>query len=287
MPVTARNNGAKINLPAGWTLDYGQAMEWTGGKTEKGFANGKGKFIIYDVGGKTGMEMDTDCVAGKFHGPYSLTKYYDGKVRHDQRGTFANGVQVGSFEVRYFLASEPKDYVLKKGSYNGYGQLHGQCEQRTLDGTRWVQQYSSGSELTETIYNPDGSVKPRAVAASSSSSFSESDLLGGMLSLAGAAGGDANLFMGGVSMMAGDDAGALQHIANMGSGSTTGGLPVAAAGLTGAAAGTGQAPKKVVANKRSLFDLPSHSHLARYRTAEGDHIKFYIDSADRAYAQCH
>ncbi|HRJ10138.1 MAG TPA: hypothetical protein PK490_12135 [Prosthecobacter sp.] len=276
LPATARNNGAKVNLPYAWTLEYGETMEWTGGKTEKGFANGKGKLFLYAVDGKKRLEMDTECAAGKFHGPYVWRSFKDGIVYAEVVGTYSKGIQVGEFGSRYFQADTPDSYVMKKGSYNGYGQLHGQCEQRTLDGTRYVSQWSNGSHLSKTIYNPDGSVKQPVAAASSSSSYSDTDILGGMFALGGLAGGDANLLMGGVSMMAGDDAGAIQHIANMGGGGGSTG------GLTGAAAG--QAPKKIVANKRSLFDLPSHSHLARFRSAEGDHIKFYIDSADRAYA---
>lgn len=274
MPMTARNNGAKVNLPAGWTMQPGETTEWTGGKTEKGFANGKGKFTIYSANGQKRMEMDTECLAGKFHGPYLCRHFSNGKIFSEKSGTYSKAISTGDFETRFFQASQSDSYVKMKGSYNAYGQFHGQCEDWTLDGTHYVQQWRSGIKYGETIYNPDGSVKQPVAVASSSSSYSDTDLVGGLFALGGLAGGDANLLMGGVSMMAGDDAGAMRHISNVGGGGSTGSLPGAAAG---------QAPKKIVANKRNLIDQPSHN-LGRFRSVEGDHIKHYIDAADRAYA---
>ncbi len=282
MPVTAKNNGAKINLPYEWTVAYGETVEWTGAKTAKGFAMGKGMLYIYAVDGKKRLEMETACEAGKFHGPYVWRSFFHDKLYSEATGTFTKGIEVGEYAVRYFQADTPDSYVMKQGSKNAYGQLHGQCVQTTLDGGRNVQQWSNGYNVSETKYNPDGSVKQPVVVASStsSSSYSDTDLIGGMFALGGLAGGDANVVMSGISMMAGDEAGAMQSLANMGSGGSVGAGSTVGGGLVGATGGTA-APKRIVANKP---DLIRDYGLARFRTADGDHIKHYIDSADRAFA---
>lgn len=282
MPVTAKNNGAKINLPYEWTVAYGETVEWTGDKTAKGFAMGKGMLYIYAVDGKKRFEMETACEAGKFHGPYVWRSFFHDRIYSEATGTFTKGIEVGEFVVRYFQADTPDSYVMKQGNKNGYGQLHGQCVQTTLDGGRNVQQWSNGYNVSETKYNPDGSVKqPVAVASSSSSSsYSDTDLIGGMFALGGLAGGDANVVMSGISMLAGDEVGAMQNLANMGSSGSVGSDGAVSGGLAGTA-GVTAAPKRIVANKP---DLIRDYGLARFRTADGDHIQFYIEKADRAYA---
>lgn len=272
-PVVTRNNGAKIHLLAGWNMQAGQTVEWSGAKDANGFATGPGTMTWYEVDGKKGSEMETNFVAGKPHGSYLLRHYDHDKLNVETKGTYSNGVQVGASSAFYFQADTPKSFLWKKCNYDAYGRLHGQSDYKTLNGERNVCQWSNGSLISDTTYNPDGSVK-QPTSYSSSSSTSDTDILGGILALGGVAGGSADLTMGGISMMAGDNAGALNHISNMNTGSG-----LSSAGSTAVAGGA--APKIKAVNKPNLIDSYG---LAKYRSASGDHIKHYIDSADRAYS---
>jgi hypothetical protein len=271
--VIARNNGARINLPEGTVVPGG--VEWSGGKDENGLATGKGVETWYGADGKKISETNVEYVAGTKDGPFVMRHFDGGKLSDEIRGSYSKGVPVGEQSTRWFLASKGTDSVNMTCSWNAYGQLHGKYESRTLNGERSVSYWHNGSQTSSTDYNSDGTVKAPAASSyvASSSGSDDSDLLGALFAIGGAAAGSSDLTMAGISMVAGDDVGAMNHVRNFaGTGGST-----ATSG-----AGLGAAKRKPAANKGNLIDHPSYA-LGKYRGAGGDHIKHYIDSADDAY----
>ena len=279
--MKARNNGAIVMLTPGMVVEMGETMEWSGGKDAAGLATGQGKETWFGVDGKVASETEVSCVAGKRHGPYVSRHFEFGNLIVETKGTYSNGVPVGEFVAIYFNPDTPTSYVKKTGKYDAYGRLHGQAEQRLLNGERTVQQWNYGILVSSVDYNRDGTVKvaPRT-SSSSYSSSDDSDLLGAALAIGGAAVGSADMTMAGISTVAGDEASAMQHIGNMAGGATTG----VGSATTLVGGNTAVAPKPVIQKRDNLID---EYKLTKYRHEADDHIKFYIASADRALQSYH
>lgn len=275
--MPARNNGARI-IPTN-ELWPGAYFDWSGGKSPKGFANGEGIATWYNSSGTKVEEFRGTYANGIKNGPHTTIGYTGGKKRYQQTGTYTNGHATGPCEIFYHIPEGTDRVVHEKFSYDNYGQIHGNVVRRYEDGSRQESAWNHGSSYYRQDYNADGSKKEMPRPSSSSSSSSDTDIIGAMFGLGGIAAGDANLVMGGLSMMAGDGAGAMQHIANVGSGNgSSSATGTAAAGSTSAAT---PPVKKKVPHRDNLI---TKYGLRRFE-GKGGQMDHYIRQADAAFAR--
>lgn len=143
---------------------------------------------------------------------------------------------------------------------------------------RWysVDNYSNGVKVS-------GRQLSHQAYQSSSRSFSDAQLVGGILAAGGAAGGDANVSGAGAQMMRGDNAGALRTLQRNSERSTGTAAPTGqhASGQS-TKSGQPQTANRKPANKRNLIDQPAYG-LSRFRGKTDDPISDYISAADKAF----
>ena len=284
--LVARNNQALITIPEGITgqiPEAGQTLEWSGEKNEGGFANGPGTETWFGPDGNKIRETELTYQSGTKNGAFTLRIFSHGKLNYEGTGTYVNNIAVGEFKRRWFQPSGPEDAVYEEGTSDAYGRHHGQFTQRRLNGERDVSQYQNGILQSYVTYNRDGTVKPKPVTQSASySSNDDNGLLGAIVAVGGAAGGSADLTMTGISMAAGDDRGAMQHLQNFAS-SSPGGTPNASS----ATPNLSGVPRSISSQSRNVVteaNLVDKYGLGRYRKSE-DNISHYLASADEAYAR--
>ncbi len=111
-------------------------------------------------------------------------------------------------------------------------------------------------------------------SSSSSSGLSDGQLVGGMLGLAGIAGGDSGLAGAGLTMASGNESAGLSQMTEWAT-STPGGSSGGSAAVAGASTSAGGSDKK---------NLIDEWKLRREVKTGGDHMKFYIQAADQAFA---
>lgn len=118
----------------------------------------------------------------------------------------------------------------------------------------------------------------RTSTSSGSSGLSDGQLVGGMLGMAGIAGGDTGLAGAGLTMLSGNESGGLRQMADWAT-STPGGTSGGTSGGAGTGAAAGAAG--VSAPNGNLID---EWKLRGEVKASGDHMKYYIQAADQAFA---
>lgn len=284
--LVARNNQALITIPEGITgqiPEAGQTLEWSGEKNEGGFANGPGTETWFGPDGNKIRENVLTYQNGTKNGPYTMRTFSHGKLEFEGTGTYANNVVVGEYKKRWFQKSNPEDVIYEESTCDANGWHHGQTTSRRLNGEKVVSQYQNGTLQSYVTYNRDGTVKPKPVAQTASySNSNDNDILGAIVAIGGAAGGSADLTMTGISMAAGDEQGAMQHLQNFAS-SSPGGTPNASSATPNLAG----VPRSISSQSRNVVtegNLVDKYGLGRYRKTE-DHISHYLTSADEAYAR--
>jgi hypothetical protein len=278
--IVTKNNQAKITIPEGALHQYpqpGQTVEWSGEKNEKGFAHGPGTETWLGPDGNKVRETELTYNNGIKNGPYTQRVYKHGKLSSESKGTFVNSIVVGESKSTFFQPEGADDSISASAYYNQFGQLHGEHRYRLLNGGQIVSHYSNGSQISSTTYNRDGTVKQAPVQqrTASSSSSDDDELLGALFALGGAAGGNADVTMSGVSMMAGDKRGAMRHMQNFAN---------SAPGSNGTAPGGAGTIRSVSSNSRNVSgpNLVDKYGLGKYRNQQ-DHITHYLAAADESY----
>jgi hypothetical protein len=284
--LVARNNQAVITIPEGIVNQIpepGQSLEWSGEKNEAGFAHGPGTETWFGLDGNKIRETELTYQSGTKNGPFTMREFSHGKLTYEGTGTYVNNVLVGEYKRRWFQLDGPTNVVYEEGTSNAQGLKHGQVTQRCLNGEKSISYYHHGTLTSSTTYNRDGTVKPPPVSRTASYSTSDdNDLLGAMVAITGAAAGSADLTMSGVSMVAGDEQGAMQHLQNAAS-TAAGGSATTSSGVP---AGAG-VPRSISSQSRNVItegNLVDKYGLGRYRK-DHDHISHYLATADEAYAR--
>ncbi len=139
----------------------------------------------------------------------------------------------------------------------------------SVDGSirRWL--YQDGVMTSAEFIDPG-----RRSSSSSSSGLSDGQLVGGMLGLSGIAGGDTGLAGAGLTMLSGNESAGLGQMASWATstpGSSSGGSSLA--GGSGASGGGSPAGRNLI-DEWGLRD----------KAKGDDHMKYYIQTADQAFA---
>lgn len=132
---------------------------------------------------------------------------------------------------------------------------------------RW--QFDDGIMTSAEIITPGRS------SSGSSSGLSDGQLVGGMLGLSGIAGGDVGLASAGLTMLSGDESGGLSQMASWAT-STPGGSGRGGSNLPGVSSAGGGALEG--------GNLIDEWGLRKTVKSRGDHMKYYIQAADQAFA---
>jgi|JI6StandDraft_1071083.scaffolds.fasta_scaffold00592_2 hypothetical protein len=149
------------------------------------------------------------------------------------------------------------------------GKLEGEAITRwSYNGKTQRDQFANGEWVSGEVIQTGRS------SSGSSGGLSDGQLVGGMLGMAGIAGGDTGLAGAGLTMLSGNESGGFRQMTDWATstpGGTSGGSgTVAAAGAAGVSAPGG--------------NLIDEWKLRGAVKAGGDHLKYYIQSADQAFA---
>lgn len=237
---------------------------WNGAVSTEGYATGEGLLIrsYNDVlMGETEVRvMSGEMKNGKFDG--DVLVHYPGALRPKIVRVYQNGT---AGDKRSATAEERKAYAARRTAY------------RSERSAALQRANAERAALQRSRPQPSGG-----------GGLSDGELLGGILTLGGVAGGDAMVTTAGIQMIQGDDTGAVRTLQENDKrllqemNSKEG----AATKPKGAPAGKPQAskpPARKPANKPNLIE-PKYYNLARFRNSNGDQIKYYISAADRAFA---